>query len=313
MLRRTAVLLLFVAVATAAAPASSQMPPIAAGVSVGGVQVGVLTSEPARATLAKAFSRSIPVVQGKRRWWASPQRLGAGAAIDDAVSRALAAAPRSALELDVTYSPAAVEKFVAHVAKRFDRAPVDARLAGLGPSGPEIDKERWGIAVRRHALAQRLIHALDASSREPVKLPTRLLRPETTAATFGPIVVIWRGSNVLRLYNGTGPVATFNVATGTSQYPTPSGTFAIVDKQLNPWWRPPNSDWARGLDPVPPGPDNPLGTRWMGLTAPGVGIHGTPSAASIGYSASHGCIRMRIPEAEWLFNQVSYGTPVIIV
>jgi lipoprotein-anchoring transpeptidase ErfK/SrfK len=51
----------------------------------------------------------------------------------------------------------------------------------------------------------------------------------------------------------------------------------------------------------------------MGTTAPLVGIHGTPDAASIGYSASHGCIRMRVPEAEWLFERVSVGTPVLIV
>jgi lipoprotein-anchoring transpeptidase ErfK/SrfK len=51
----------------------------------------------------------------------------------------------------------------------------------------------------------------------------------------------------------------------------------------------------------------------MGLSAPGVGIHGTPDSASIGYSASHGCIRMRIPEAEWLFTRVRIGTPVFIV
>ena len=81
----------------------------------------------------------------------------------------------------------------------------------------------------------------------------------------------------------------------------------------NPWWYPPSSDWARGLSPVPPGPGNPLGTRWMGLTAPGVGIHGTPNAASIGYSESHGCIRMFIPEAEWLFDHVSIGTTVFII
>jgi lipoprotein-anchoring transpeptidase ErfK/SrfK len=51
----------------------------------------------------------------------------------------------------------------------------------------------------------------------------------------------------------------------------------------------------------------------MGLSVGGVGIHGTPSAYSIGYSASHGCIRMRIPEAEWLFERVRVGTHVFIV
>ena len=68
---------------------------------------------------------------------------------------------------------------------------------------------------------------------------------------------------------------------------------------------------GREADPARPG--NPLGTRWMGLTAPGVGIHGTPDPASLGYSASHGCIRMFIPSAEWLFDHVQVGTPVMIV
>ena len=64
---------------------------------------------------------------------------------------------------------------------------------------------------------------------------------------------------------------------------------------------------------MPPGPGNPLGTRWMGLSEPLVGIHGTPDAASIGYSRSHGCVRMRIDQAEWLFDHVSIGTRVMIV
>ena len=73
------------------------------------------------------------------------------------------------------------------------------------------------------------------------------------------------------------------------------------------------SAWAAGEKPVPPGPGNPLGTRWMGLSSPGVGLHGTPDAASVGYSASHGCIRMRIPDAEWLFVHVRVGSPVWII
>ena len=119
--------------------------------------------------------------------------------------------------------------------------------------------------------------------------------------------MIWisRGSNTLRLYDGESFVRSFGVATGQARYPTPSGLWQIVDMQRNPWWRPPDSEWAKGEKPVPPGPGNPLGTRWMGLNAAGVGIHGTPDAASIGYSASHGCIRMQIPDAEWLFTHVS--------
>ncbi|MEP6813150.1 MAG: L,D-transpeptidase, partial [Actinomycetota bacterium] len=89
--------------------------------------------------------------------------------------------------------------------------------------------------------------------------------------------------------------------------------FEIIVMWKNPWWYPPASPWAKGEKPVPPGPGNPLGTRWMGLSSPGVGIHGTPQDGSIGYSLSHGCIRMHIPQAEWLFQHVVIGTPVYIV
>ena len=126
---------------------------------------------------------------------------------------------------------------------------------------------------------------------------------------------VWREhrDRGLVVWDGKKRWGTFGVATGQAIYPTPLGRFEIVTKQENPWWYPPDSPWAAGLSPVPPGPGNPLGTRWMGLSAPGVGIHGTPDAASIGYSASHGCIRMRIPDAETVFAHVSVGTPVFIV
>jgi lipoprotein-anchoring transpeptidase ErfK/SrfK len=127
------------------------------------------------------------------------------------------------------------------------------------------------------------------------------------------VILSRRGSNRLYLYQGMRFVRMFGVATGQSQYPTPLGTWHIVVKWRNPWWYPPNSAWAKGEKPVPPGPGNPLGTRWMGLSASGVGIHGTPDDTSIGYSASHGCIRMHIPDAEWLFNHVTIGTTVFIV
>jgi len=313
MVRTAGVLIVFALLACAAAPASSQMPAIPPGVTVAGIDVGGMMSEPARAKLTEAFSRSVPIVRAKRHWWAPPQRLGAGAAVDAAVSDALRSRSASAIALNVTVSDRAVRRFVAHVAQTFDRESVDARLLGLGVDGPQFEQERWGIAVRRQVLTRRLEHALQQSTRKPISLPVRFLRPAQTVEGFGPVVVIWRGSNTLRLYSGPSLVQSFSVATGTSQYPTPSGTFEIVDMQRDPWWRPPSSDWAEGLEPVPPGPNNPLGTRWMGISSPGVGIHGTPSAASIGYSASHGCIRMRIPEAEWLFTQVTWGTPVLIV
>jgi L,D-transpeptidase ErfK/SrfK len=137
-----------------------------------------------------------------------------------------------------------------------------------------------------------------------------------TAASVSaePVIVIHRGINRLYFYNGTHLVRVFPVATGQPAWPTPLGHFDIVVKQKNPWWYPPTQDsWAAGAKPVPPGPGNPLGTRWMGLSAPGVGIHGTSEPWSIGHSESHGCIRMQIPSAEWLYNRVRIGTPVFII
>jgi lipoprotein-anchoring transpeptidase ErfK/SrfK len=313
MVRKAAVLFAFALLACASAPASSQMPAIAPGVTVGGIGVGGLTSEPARTKLEEAFARSIPVVHGNRHWWASPQRLGAGAAVDAAVSSALHAEPGDRVALGVDYSAPQLRRFVNEVARTFDRKPVDAELVGVGPAGPKIKEAVPGIAVRRTLLRRELELELEHGTRQSIVLPTSTVDPKVTRARFGPVIVINRGANALWLYNSTKLVRSFRVATGQSRYPTPNGLWSIVDMQLNPWWRPPDSDWARGLKPIPPGPGNPLGTRWMGLSAPGVGIHGTPDAASIGYSASHGCIRMQIPDAEWLFQHVHEGVPVYIV
>jgi hypothetical protein len=276
------------------------------------VYLGDLTSEPARAELATEFARPVPVVHGRQHWFASPQRLGAGAAIDNAVEDALAARPGAEIDVHVSWSEKKVRRFVDRIASDVDRPAVDAQLVSVSSAGPVISEGTDGIAVRRHLLGLRLARALENGLRNRIAVPTRSVAAERTRASFGPVIWISRGANTLHLYDGERAVRTFGVATGQSRYPTPSGLWEIVDMQLNPWWRPPDSPWAQGLKPIPPGPGNPLGTRWMGLNAAGVGIHGTPDAASIGYSASHGCIRMQIPDAEWLFQHVSIGTPVYI-
>lgn len=117
----------------------------------------------------------------------------------------------------------------------------------------------------------------------------------------------------LYLYDEGRLVQTYPVAVGQPRYPTPTGSYAIISKVYHPTWSPPPSPWASGLEPVPPGPGNPLGTRWMGLSAPHVGIHGTYASGSIGTAASHGCVRMYIRDVEELFELVFVGTPVEIV
>ena len=126
-------------------------------------------------------------------------------------------------------------------------------------------------------------------------------------------IVIDRSDCTLTLYDENGAVKTYGCAVGMAAYPTPLGSFQIISKIYHPAWSPPPSPWAEKLEPVPPGVGNPLGTRWMGLTAPYVGIHGTYDDWSIGSWASHGCIRMHIPDVEELFELVYIGTPVDII
>jgi lipoprotein-anchoring transpeptidase ErfK/SrfK len=133
----------------------------------------------------------------------------------------------------------------------------------------------------------------------------------TLTALTGRIVVDL-GDLRLTLYRNDKPVKSYPVAAGTSKYPTPTGTYAVTSKIMNPTWYPPNSDWAKDAEPIPPGVTNPLGTRWIGTTAPGVGIHGTIAPSSIGTYASHGCIRMYISDVEDLYERVVVGMPVII-
>lgn len=127
-------------------------------------------------------------------------------------------------------------------------------------------------------------------------------------------IVVDLGDLRLYLYRGGKLAHTYPVATGMAAYPTPTGSYTIVNKSEDPTWMPPDSDWAKDAEPVPPGVNNPLGTRWIGTSAPGIGIHGVPpsSEGTIGSYASHGCIRMHNADAIALFDMVVVGMPVII-
>jgi hypothetical protein len=287
-------------------------PLIAAGVSIGGVPVGGMTAADAYDAVDQSFSEPLVIIVRGRRLAPEPTQLGASARIGEAVARAGSALPGTQLPLAVSVSRGRVRTYVTAVAKRFDIHPVDAQLF-LRNLRPWIAKPVIGYQLYRTRAEAAIVGALLGNKRGPLRLRQKVVPPATTRTNFGPVIVIRRGSNRLHLYRGMRPWRVFPIATGQSSYPTPLGRFRIVVKWRNPWWYPPSSPWAQGLKPVPPGPGNPLGTRWMGLSAPGVGIHGTPDAASIGYSASHGCIRMYIPDAEWLFNHVGVGTPVFVV
>jgi lipoprotein-anchoring transpeptidase ErfK/SrfK len=296
------------------APAAGADPPatIPVGVTIAGVEVGGLTPDVAAATVQEQFQTPLELELGTTSILVTPDFLGATAVIDKAIEKALVAPPYTAVPLGVSVVGGAIADFAATLAQRFDRAAVDAKLSLRGLR-PWLSQERTGRKLDQRNAVRVINTALADGTRDAIKLRTTTTKPKVTRVNFGPVIVIRRNSNRLLLYNGMKYRRFFAVATGQRQYPTPLGRFNIVVKWRNPWWYPPSSPWAAGQKPIPPGPDNPLGTRWMGLSAPGVGIHGTPSDASIGYSVSHGCIRMHIPQAEWLFNHVEIGTTVFIV
>ncbi|HSD81239.1 MAG TPA: L,D-transpeptidase family protein [Solirubrobacteraceae bacterium] len=285
---------------------------IAPGVTISGVDVGNVTEDEAFQAVTDSFARPLLLSVPRHRLAVVPARIGAMAAVRAAVRRALAAPAGTELKLRVIVSRRGTQRYLDALARRFDRAAVDSHLLLRGLR-PWVTRPQVGRALRQTRAMDAIFTALVTNTRPLLQLQFATLEPAVTRSSVGPVIVIRRGSNRLYLYKGVRPWRAFGVATGQSRYPTPLGRWHVVVKWRNPWWYPPNSDWAKGEKPIPPGPGNPLGTRWMGLSASGVGIHGTPDDASIGYSASHGCIRMHIPDAEWLFNHVTIGTTVFIV
>jgi lipoprotein-anchoring transpeptidase ErfK/SrfK len=300
----------------ASAPAAADDVPAPAtipdGVTISGIAVGGLTTDVATTTVQEAFAQPLQLEVGPTEVLVTPDVLGATPVVDRAVQRALVAQPYTNVSLGLSIVTGTIADFVSKLAQRFDRPAVDSKLL-LRNLRPWLSKEGTGRKLNQRLAVRDINLALAAGKREDITLVTTTVKPKVTRRNFGSVIVIRRNSNRLFLYSGMKYRRFFAVATGQSQYPTPLGRFSIIVKWKNPWWYPPNSPWAQGQKPIPPGPSNPLGTRWMGLSAPGVGIHGTPSDTSIGYSVSHGCIRMHIPQAEWLFNHVEIGTTVFIV
>ena len=304
---------------TGTEPPTTTLPPTAGpkliqpGVTIGGLLVGGLTREEARELVEERFGEPITLVAPGRKVRVTPQELGAAAWVSKAVKTAVRVRREGfQVPLRVDVANAKLKRFLTDLGKKTDREPVDASLT-LRRFTPVAHPSSPGRRLMQVIAAQKLSLAIRKHERA-VELPYQELEPKVTEKDLGQAIVIKRGSNQLLYYVGDKLKRSFRVATGQSAYPTPTGNFEIVTMQRNPWWYPPQgSAWAEGAKPIPPGPGNPLGTRWMGISSPYVGIHGTPDAASIGYSASHGCIRMLIPQVEWLFQRVEVGTPVFIV
>lgn len=292
---------------------------IAPDVRIAAVEVSGMTASAARREvtarhIVPRFRRLELRFHGKN-FSIEPRAAGYTVDLDRAISRALAVGRTAPLvptdiRLVERVSRAKLAERVRAKAKEFRVAPVDARVTLAGSGRPRVTPFRFGYEINEAAAVERIAQGLVVRKLRRYPLPERRIAPGTRS--IGSVVVVDRARFLLTLYRGDKPLRKYGVAVGLRAYPTPAGAFRIVVRQTNPTWFPPSSPWAKGLGPVPPGPGNPLGTRWMGTSSSGIGIHGTPAGWSIGSRASHGCIRMRIPDAESLYSRVSVGTPVFI-
>jgi len=318
----------------------SQAETVAQGVRVSGVDLGGLDRRAATKklteSLAPRLSHNVEVEAGGRKFYLSPARAGVSydfaAAVDQAVSigrtgwigrrvwRSLSGEQANAsVPASVTVSEPKIRAFAKRVAARADHPVVQAHLE-YGPDSVKPVNGTPGVLVRTSALAS----AVTAAFQEPgdgaavkVSAPVREVQPaggtKGLADRYPTVVTVSRSGYRLYLFKHLKLVRTFPVAVGMAGLETPAGLYSVQDKQTNPVWHVPNSAWAGALagKSIPPGPDNPIKARWMGVTA-SVGIHGTSAADSLGSAASHGCIRMAPVDVIWLYDQVPLGTPVYI-
>ncbi|MFP5371505.1 MAG: L,D-transpeptidase family protein, partial [Actinomycetes bacterium] len=222
------------------------------------------------------------------------------------------------IEVAITHDKSAVRDLVARVRRKVDRDPRDAEV-DISGSGVSQTPSRIGRRLAAARLEREISAALtsvggDRAVRAQVKTVAPAVGSDDLAERYPAIVVVNRGAFRLTLYKNLKPAKTYSIAVGKAGMDTPVGQYKIENKAENPAWHVPNSDWAGDLagKVIPPDdPRNPIEARWMGIYD-GAGIHGTEAVDSIGTRASHGCIRMRIPDVIELYDQVPVGSPVYI-
>ncbi len=152
----------------------------------------------------------------------------------------------------------------------------------------------------------RALHYLSALAVVIAAIPSAAQNPPAIIDVHpSRLVVVSIPDRKLAVVEGEVVTATFPVAVGAERTPSPTGEFLIVNRVTNPTYYHPGVV-------IPSGKDNPVGTRWVGLSLKGYGIHGTNVPKSVGSAASHGCIRLRNRDMERLFAMLRVGDRVEI-
>jgi hypothetical protein len=331
-------LVVVLAAAAAYAYDSSRKDKIADGVVIAGVDVGGLDEAEAAAKVRRQLLRplrhSLRVSFDGENWTLSGEKLKIRAEVDEAVEEAVDDSQNGGLpgrlvryvtgdEVEKTISPRiayserAVNRFVRNVAEEVNREPKNASVEPSGDS-LEVVAGKDGRKLRDNLLEKDLKAAvLNADAPRTIVAEVHSTQPEVTrsevADQYPSYLTLDRGTFTLRLWKNLKLAKTYTVAVGQEGLETPEGLYDIQEKEENPTWHVPESSWAGSLagQDIPPGPANPIKARWMGIFE-GAGIHGTEEIESLGSAASHGCVRMSIPDVEELYDQVEVGTPIYI-
>lgn len=334
----TVVAMLFLGAVAAYAYDSSRDDTIAEGVTIGGVDVGGMDADRAeravRRQLLAPLRHSLRVGYDGERWELPWRQLKVRADLDAAVEEALDASRDGGLPgrivryvtggeveetvaAQVEYSEPAINRFVRRVADEIDREPRDASVEATGSSLTVVPPE-YGRKLRDNLLTEQLNAAvLNADADRTIAARTHPLKPNVlareVAEEYPTYLTLDRSTYTLRFWRNLKLARTYTVAVGQEGLETPEGLYRIESKEVEPSWHVPESDWAGSLagQVIPPGPSNPLKARWMGIFE-GAGIHGTEETSSLGTAASHGCVRMAIPDVEELYELVDVGTPIYI-
>jgi lipoprotein-anchoring transpeptidase ErfK/SrfK len=318
---------------------SSREDLIAEGVKVGGVDVSGLTRAQARerlsARLLDPLAQPVTVRYHGKTYTLTSQEARVGVNIDRSVGQAVERSRsggiiertvrgltggrvNATVPVDISFDRRAVKRLATKIEDELERPAVDADV-DLSGSGISTRPSRTGLQVRAARLRREIAERLVATNGpRTVRVHARTLKPKVTteelADRYPAILIVNRSAFRLTLYKHLKPAKTYPIAVGQAGLETPAGRYSIQSKDSNPAWHVPQSDWAGDLagKVIPPGdPKNPIKARWMGIYN-GAGIHGTDAIGSLGTAASHGCIRMAIPDVEELFDEVPVAAPVYI-
>lgn len=317
----------------------SQKDEIANGVTVSGVNVSGMTHQEALdAVTARVLSpkrKPVTVKFRKQSWTLPAKELKIRADVKRSVDRAFAESRSgslpervlrevtgdsvdAAVPVKVSYSRPAVNQFVREVADGVQINAVDASVQA-GPDSLSVVKAENGHKLRDNLLTEELTGLLDRGrGSRTLAAQVNVLKPSVTtekvAEQYPTYLTLDRGGFQLKLWRNLELEKTYTVAVGKIGMETPAGLYTIQNKQVDPAWHVPDSDWAGDLagQVIPGGiAENPLKARWMGIYD-GAGIHGTSETASLGSAASHGCVRMDVPDVIDLYDRVDVGTPIYI-